>query len=134
MYGPCVGTYIIEPRRLRVTVSTVPSPPSAIVTSIYSTLPNTRCVACLNKRLILIALIVPLNESGANKNFIYPPAVDIFIMIPINIENNTAKIEASTLIAIGVPLSFDIKNARITPEMTPMTPPVDVNTTASVRN
>lgn len=54
--------------------------------------------------------------------------------IPINIENNTAKIEASTLIAIGVPFNFDIKNASITPEITPITPPVDVRTTASVKN
>ena len=56
------------------------------------------------------------------------------IQYQLTLRNNTAKIEASTLIAIGVPFNFDIKNASMTPEITPITPPVDVRTTASVKN
>ena len=55
-------------------------------------------------------------------------------MIPIAMEKITAIIVAGQLIATGAPLNCEMSSARITPMITPSTPPIDVSATASVRN
>ena len=54
--------------------------------------------------------------------------------IPIPMENPTAIIQAGILTAVGVSMTFPTILDRIIPVMTPITPPRDVNTAASVKN
>ena len=55
-------------------------------------------------------------------------------MIPIAIENRTDNREAGTLMDTGVPFNMDISCAKPIPVNTPAIPPIEVNTTASVKN